>query len=76
MEWNEAEPNSQEGPVDSKAERQSRQYISAHEKDTIHTDGGKMGITIRRITKTEDINETKASASVGMRGIMVDLARR
>ena len=38
-----------------------------------HTEGGKIGITIRRITKIEDMNETKANMSAGMRRIMVGL---
>lgn len=30
-----------------------------------------MGITMRRITKAEEMKETRARASVGIRGIMV-----
>jgi hypothetical protein len=33
--------------------------------------GGRIGIIIRRMTKTEHINDRKASARAGMSGIMV-----
>jgi hypothetical protein len=45
-------------------------------KTRTRTEGGRTGIITRRMTKAEDVNETRASANVGSRGIMMRLGIR